>query len=654
MKLKDSIINLIGVGDKTENLLNKLDIFTNMDLINYMPHRYEFYQEALTISQSKYEDVVTIKCRMVKVVDNRKFKNIFVTKCQMSDGMDLMEVVFFNMPYIIETLRKECIINLRGIVDFEDNRYSMKQPTVFTQKQYEQIENSYQPVYELTKGVTSNLLRKLMRQVMPLLDEIEAMDFIKKTEGIIKMTKAQALLNIHFPSSKDSLIEARNYLVFEEFYNYFYQLQEFINNSSRIKNPHVIVRDNLVSRLIDSLPYKLTSAQERAWKDIGTDIGSDRVMNRLLQGDVGCGKTVLAYMSMIASVNNGYQAVLMVPTQVLANQHYEGLIELLEKSDIDIKVGLLVGATSAKDKKAIYEKASNGDLDIVIGTHALIQEEFKFKDLGMVIIDENHKFGVKQMETLSHKGNTPHLLSMSATPIPRTLSLVLYCDKDISTIDALPANRKAIKNCVVSAKSRNASYKFIKDEILKSRQAYVVCPMVDTSEDYEGLEDVVSYSKKISEYMGEGIKVEYLHGKMKANKKDDIMQRYLDGEIDVLVSTTVIEVGVNVPNATVIMIENAQQFGLASLHQLRGRVGRSDMQSYCIFVNTSNKSEANERLEVVNHSNDGFYIADKDLELRGGGDVIGVRQSGFAAFKIGNIFDDSYLLKEAKKLVANS
>ena len=400
-------------------------------------------------------------------------------------------------------------------------------------------------------------------------------------------------------------------------------------------------------RLLKDLPYRLTNAQLRTLEEVLGDLKSGSVMNRLIQGDVGSGKTIIAVLALLAVCENGYQGALMVPTEVLARQHYESVAELFAAHGVEKKVILITGSMAAKEKRLAYEKVASHEADIIIGTHALIQEKVVYDNLALVITDEQHRFGVAQREMFGNKGQMPHVLVMSATPIPRTLAIILYGDLDISVIDELPANRLPIKNCVVDKSYRPRAYRFIENEVKNGRQAYVICPMVEESEMIEA-ENVLDYTKALRENLP-GIRVEYLHGKMKGKEKNKIMEEFAAGNIQVLVSTTVIEVGVNVPNATVMMIENAERFGLAQLHQLRGRVGRGDKQSYCIMVNASGNKEKNRRLEVLNKSNDGFYIASEDLKLRGPGDLFGIRQSGDLEFQLADIYTDAVTLKKVSE-----
>ena len=414
---------------------------------------------------------------------------------------------------------------------------------------------------------------------------------------------------------------------------------------------YIIRETALAVRLKESLPYRLTRAQEQAFADVCRDMGGGFVMNRLIQGDVGSGKTIVAVLALLAAAENGFQGALMAPTEVLARQHFESITKLFADCGIEKRLVLVTGSMTAKEKREAYAAIASHEADIVIGTHALIQEKVVYDKLALVITDEQHRFGVGQRELLSGKGDSPHVLVMSATPIPRTLAIILYGDLDISVIDELPAGRRAIKNCVVDPGWRPKAYAFIENQVAQGRQAYVICPMVEASEMIEA-ENVVDYTKSLRKELPDCIRVEYLHGKMKAKDKNRIMEEFAAGEIQVLVSTTVIEVGVNVPNATVMMIENAERFGLAQLHQLRGRVGRGADQSYCIMINGSGDGDAAKRLDILNKSNDGFFIASEDLRLRGPGDIFGLRQSGDLEFRLADIFTDADVLKRASQEVS--
>ena len=457
-----------------------------------------------------------------------------------------------------------------------------------------------------------------------------------------------ALHEIHFPKDQEHLTTARRRIVFEEFFLFILSLRQLKEQTEGISNAFPIRAIWKTEEVIENMPYRLTNAQMRVWSELERDLKGHTRMARLVQGDVGSGKTILAFLSMIMTAENGYQSALMVPTEVLARQHYESLCALLKENGLtEYEPRLLTGSTKAKERREIYAGLEDGSCKMVIGTHALIQEKVQYSNLALVITDEQHRFGVRQRTALAEKGEPPNVLVMSATPIPRTLAIILYGDLSISVIDELPAKRLPIKNCVVNTSYRPKAYRFIARQVEMGRQAYVICPMVEESEGLEA-ENVTDYTQLLKKELL-GISVEMLHGQMKAAQKNEIMERFAAGEIQVLVSTTVVEVGVNVPNATVMMVENAERFGLAQLHQLRGRVGRGEYQSYCIFIRGNKDQETAKRLEILNHSNDGFYIASEDLKLRGSGDLLGTRQSGDMEFQMADIFRDADILQKASE-----
>jgi ATP-dependent DNA helicase RecG len=483
--------------------------------------------------------------------------------------------------------------------------------------------------------LTNNVVEKAIRQAIKLINISENMPKAV-IEKYALMDKKNAIINIHYPKEMKDMYSARKRLIFEEFFQFINVLRNLKENNKSSENTYILEEPKEVTRLIEHLPYNLTNAQIRTWNEIKEDIKSERVMNRLIQGDVGSGKTIISVFALITAAMNGTQGALMAPTEVLARQHFESIRAMLIENNIPAKPVVLVGSMTAKEKREAYHAIEMGEADIIIGTHALIQEKVKYKNLALVVTDEQHRFGVRQREAISEKGINPHIMVMSATPIPRTLAIIMYGDLDISIIDELPANRKPIANCVVGTDYRYNAYHFMEKQIEQGRQVYVICPTVEYSEAVEG-ENVIEYAEKLKHIFSPSIVVEYLHGRMKASEKNEIMERFSKNEIQVLVSTTVVEVGVNVPNATVMMVENAERFGLAQLHQLRGRVGRGRHQSYCIFINGSGKKDAAERLNILNQSNDGFFIASEDLKLRGPGDFFGVRQSGDFEFKLGDI-----------------
>ena len=505
------------------------------------------------------------------------------------------------------------------------------------------------PLIVASSGLTNNMVQKAVKQALKLVETEEFLpEKIRNKYGLEGLQ--QAIEHIHYPTDKNQLYSARKRLIFDEFFMFIYNIRNLKDKNTEIHNRHILEEPKEVKTLINNLPYELTNAQKRTWEEIKRDISSTKVMNRLVQGDVGSGKTIIAFFALITAALNNGQGAMMAPTEVLARQHYDNLIELIKEHNINVNPVVLVGSMTAKEKREAYKVIESGDADIIIGTHALIQEKVNYNNLTMVVTDEQHRFGVRQREAISEKGEHPHIMVMSATPIPRTLAIIMYGDLDISVIDELPANRLPIANCVVGTDYRPNAYDFMTKQIAKGRQVYVICPTVEYSEVVEG-ENVIEYAEKLKRIMPVSVNIEFLHGRMKQAEKNEIMDRFANNQIQILVSTTVVEVGVNVPNATVMMVENAERFGLAQLHQLRGRVGRGKYQSYCIFINGSGKKEALERLNILCKSNDGFLIANEDLKLRGPGDFFGVRQSGDFEFRLGDIMNDANILKQASEAV---
>lgn len=644
MEYNDRINVIKGIGEKTEKIFHKLGIRTVQDLIEHYPRSYEKYEKPVEIASLTEGSVFAIEASLCMTPRLKKVRNLQIVNVSVRDTSGMLSLTWFNMPFLQRSLRSGWHYIFRGKVVRKNGVLVMEQPVIYEREDYVKLWNVLQPIYPLTQGITNAAISKAMKGALDNLSL--AKDYIPKriTKEYALMDRTKAIKEIHFPKDRDNLLKARSRLVFDEFFLYALALRKLKEEKSRVSSEYRMEKIQECTNLIDHLPYALTNAQLRVWEEIKEDLCSEYVMNRLIQGDVGSGKTVLAILSLMMAVKNGYQASLMVPTEVLAKQHYHSLTEAL--ASFGVRIGLLVGSMTAKEKRETYESIKCHQLDIIVGTHALIQEKVEYDKLALVITDEQHRFGVKQREALLNKGGKPHVLVMSATPIPRTLAIILYGDLDISIVDELPATRLPIKNCVVDTNYRSSAYRFIDKQVAQGRQAYVICPMVEESEDIEA-ENVIEYSEVLKEALSKQITVEYLHGKQRPKDKNEIMERFALGSIDVLVSTTVVEVGVNVPNATVMMVENAERFGLAQLHQLRGRVGRGEYQSYCIFVCGSSSKEAWERLEILNKSNDGFFIAGEDLRLRGPGDLFGIRQSGEMEFRLGDIFTDSKLLKSA-------
>lgn len=649
MNEKTPLRELKGVGEKTEKLFQKIGITTAEELLRYYPRTYDIYEEPVEIASAEEDKTVSIRVTIATGIYINQVRNLQVLTTTVADASGRLPVAWFNAPYLRGTLKKGSVFILRGKITRKKGRPQMEHPEIFTPAAYEEIIHSMQPVYGLTKGLSNKMITKLVHQILdtrPLHGEYLPEEIRERYQ----LADANyAIRTIHFPKNMQELLTARKRLVFDEFLLFVLAIQLLKEKTEEAPNTFPMKPVWTTEEIIEGLPYDLTGAQKNVWHEIERDLSGHKLMSRLVQGDVGSGKTVIAFLAMVLSAENGFQSALMVPTEVLANQHYEGFLRLMEEQNIaSCHPVLLTGSTTARQKREIYQKIADGEVNVIIGTHALIQEKVEYKNLGLVITDEQHRFGVRQREALTTRGNPPHVLVMSATPIPRTLAIILYGDLDISIIDELPAKRLPIKNCVVGTSYRPKAYSFIEKQVQMGRQAYVICPMVEESEGLEA-ENVTDYARKLQEILPGEIKVEILHGKMKPKEKNRIMEAFASGEIQVLVSTTVVEVGVNVPNATVMMVENAERFGLAQLHQLRGRVGRGEHQSYCIFIQGNNEENTSKRLKILNESNDGFYIAGEDLKLRGPGDLFGIRQSGLMEFKIGDIYNDAGILKNASE-----
>ena len=642
-----SIETLKGIGEKTAKLFEKVGIRTIDDLLHYYPKGYDTYGEPKAIGELSEDETGAVEGFLKSGATGVHINGLSIVQATISDMTGKLRLVWYHMPYLKNTLRPDSHFIFRGRVIRKKNGLTMEQPQMFKPEAYEELLSSMRPVYAQTKGLGNKTITSAVEQALAI--RTLERDYLPASLRISNELAEYnfAIEHIHFPANEEDLRFARKRLVYDEFFFFLLAVRHLKEKRQNIRSPFHVEKQEECRRLLKDLPYRLTNAQLRTLEEVLGDLKSGSVMNRLIQGDVGSGKTIIAVLALLAVCENGYQGALMVPTEVLARQHYESVAELFATHGVEKKVILITGSMTAKEKRLAYEKVASHEADIIIGTHALIQEKVVYDNLALVITDEQHRFGVAQREMFGNKGQLPHVLVMSATPIPRTLAIILYGDLDISVIDELPANRIPIKNCVVDKSYRPRAYRFIENEVKNGRQAYVICPMVEESEMIEA-ENVLDYTKILRENLP-GIRVEYLHGKMKGKEKNKIMEEFAAGNIQVLVSTTVIEVGVNVPNATVMMIENAERFGLAQLHQLRGRVGRGDKQSYCIMVNASGNKEKNRRLEVLNKSNDGFYIASEDLKLRGPGDLFGIRQSGDLEFQLADIYTDAVTLKKVSE-----
>ena len=734
MIINKDIINLKGVGEKTQGLLNKAGVFTLHDLFYYYPRTYRKYSSPVNSLEEISETEPTaflVRITKAPTVKGRTKTPVTIIREHTSFGFPI-EIIFFRMPYLRSSLiiGKKYVffgmpknltdngqITINGTNAIAGNAIRLEQPEIFPKEKYVGETGSLQPVYPLVKGLKNNTVKKLVEESLVEPDVIEdhlPNELIQKNK---LLSLDEAIKSIHFPSSEDAYKEARRRLSYDEFLSFFLNSDMDLDEISVSKNEFVLSDFSYYEKMIKELPFDLTDGQKNALKDIRSDLKEEYQSERLIQGDVGSGKTMVAFLSMLIFVENHYQALMMAPTEVLAEQHYENFCKFIEDYSLPCEVVLLTGAVKGKKRKEVYEKIQNIDNLIIVGTNALLTETVPYREVGIVITDEQHRFGVKQRAALLEKnGKVPYSLLLSATPIPRTLSLILFKHMKVSLIKDLPANRLPIKNVVIGKDKRHTALNFILKEIRTGHQAYIICPLVESSEKTEE-ENVTEYFKKVADYYrnlglnvidGNKLKVQdkinyatsidssemdsidenrnlikndllntsfaenkyvsqnksaantenesgfknvislgILHGRMKDSEKNQVMELYAAHKIDILISTTVIEVGIDVKNATVIMIENAERFGLSQLHQLRGRVGRGDAQSYCIFMNLSKENKESERLKVINSSNDGFYIAEQDLKLRGPGDMLGIRQSGDMGFVLADLVADSDIMKEA-------
>ena len=636
-----------GIGPKKADKLNKLGIFTLKDLLYYFPRQFEDRNNLKKIAQLEDGEKVTIKAVISSINTFSPKEGMTLTKIDVKDETGSAKLVFFNKSYIKNTFRPGDSILVFGKVKKKFNNLEL------TSCELEYLTNSpkntcrFMPVYQLTYGVTNKEIMSIIRTVLEdkelIIQEYMPQRIIEK----YRLCSIDfAVRNIHSPSSKESLKIALYRIVFEELL--ILQLGLFVFKSGRNKEDGIKFETSKdLKKIISALPVKLTKAQNRALDEIIQDMNLEKIMNRLVQGDVGSGKTVVALLALANCVLNGYQGALMAPTEILAGQHYISLTESLK--DFGINVGLLIGSLTKKQKDTVLEQIKNNEIDILIGTHALIEDKVEFNNIGLVITDEQHRFGVMQRSKLSLKGANPDILVMTATPIPRTLALILYGDLDISIIDELPPGRQPIETIAIEKSKRDRAYNnLVRREVESGRQVYIVCPLVEESEAIEAKSAVELVEELRAEYFHD-LRLGLLHGKMKSSEKDEVMRLFKDKEIDILVSTTVIEVGVNVPNATLMIIENAERFGLAQLHQLRGRVGRGSHKSYCVLIYDSKTDVCRQRMAIMEETNDGFKISEKDLEIRGPGEFFGTRQHGLPELKVANLFKHIKILKLAQQ-----
>ncbi len=648
IKLDTSVQYVKGVGPKMYELLNKLGIYTIRDLIEYYPRTYEDRTKLKNVREfNKDENVLFIGTLIKPVTISYARKKKIVSTVVIDEEGNRAFLTWFNQIYIKDRLKEGNSYLFYGKVSFASpTRANVDSCSIYELSQLDKVQGLY-PIYSLTAGITQNYLFKLVTSIIIdkgiLLEDIFSNDFRRKY-GLAEIN--YAVNNIHFPKDYNMIQTARNRIIFEELFLFqlaLMKMKDIEMNTSKTN----VYKDLDCSEFLKVIPFELTNAQKKVVEQIKEDLASEKIMNRLVQGDVGSGKTMVAAIAMYIAVKNGYQAALMAPTTILANQHYLELSKYFEK--LNMKVEIITSSTTKKQKEKIVERLKNNDIDILIGTHSIIEDNIEFNNLGLVITDEQHRFGVKQRMKLSAKGNIVDTIVMTATPIPRSLAIILYGDLDLSVIDELPPGRKPVETFVVNDTYNQRVYNFLRKNIDQGRQAYVVCPLVEENEEL----DLNSVEKLYEEYKKEfsNYSVAILHGKMKNKEKDSIMQDFKDNKINILISTTVIEVGISVPNATVMVIENADRFGLAALHQLRGRVGRGSDASYCILKSNNRSAISRERLDTMRKSNDGFYIAKKDLELRGPGDFFGIRQSGMPEFKLANLLTDTKVLEKTQEAV---
>lgn len=645
-RLDQSVETIKGIGPKKLKLLGKLEIYRIRDLIYYFPKTYEDRRIRGTLRDASEGEVLGLKVKILERPSVQRLRGgMTVTKVLVTDGTEKAYLSWFNQNYMSNQFKAGEEMLVHGKVTVRGLIKEISSP-VYTKDFEDRLTvGGVVPVYGLTKGITNNDVMKFVKSVLPLSEDIEDLPgYIKERYGL--MSLPQSIRSLHFPEDRDDYLLARNSLAFDELMKLQLGLLLLKERRQVSKGAIAFKREDLTEEFKSGLPFELTGAQMSAIRDIQLDMESDIQMNRLVQGDVGSGKTIVGVFALLKAFRSGYQSAMMAPTEILAKQHHESLKGALEQ--YGLKVGLLVSNMKAKEKRNLIEEIKSGDIDVVVGTHALIEDYVEFEKLGLVITDEQHRFGVNQRARLSSKGDNPDVLIMTATPIPRTLALMIYGDLDITIIDEMPPGRKKIKTYGRSSSSRDKIYEFVRKQILTGRQAYVVCPLVEDSEKLD-LKSSTSVYEELSEKFRD-LRVGLLHGKMKAQEKDAVMEAFKSRSIDVLVSTTVIEVGVNVPNANVMVIENAERFGLSQLHQLRGRVGRGSYQSYCILINAGKGTVSKERIKTMEDTDDGFVISEKDLDLRGPGEFFGVRQHGIPELRIAKLPRDLKVLKDVQEL----
>lgn len=643
-----SIKTLKGIGDKNGSLFARLGIESLYDLLYYFPRDYKKMPSVNRINELREGEICACKIRIDNDLYFKKTSNNAVTTVSGFDETGKVGLTFFRVTYLRSVLKPGSEWVVLGLVKRKGSRYAFEMPDIFKVSEYYSKLENLQPVYPLTKGINSKTILKYVSETLNEYDKFEERIPKEASEEFKFPSLHKSFCNVHYPVNIEDYKIARDRLSFEEFYDFFEGINSVKDLNSSQKSDKVLIETAEYTRFMERLPFELTNGQKNALKDITDDLFGGFVMNRLIQGDVGSGKTIIAFIACLLAVTNGYQAAFMAPTEVLAGQHYKNFNGLIEKYELPIRLCYLSGSLNSSEKKKKFALISSGEVDLVVGTHALFQENVEFNNLCLAVTDEQHRFGVEQRNALMMKGENPHILSLSATPIPRTLASVYYTDLHVSVMSDKPSNRIPIKTGIRRKEESIDGLRFMYRKVKEGRQGIIVCPMIEENENSD-LTNVTDYYTYVKNLMPKDIRFGILHGRMKNNEKNRVMEYFASGEIDILISTTVIEVGIDVPNATVIMIENAERFGLSTLHQLRGRVGRGSYESYCILIDGSGKDEDNERLKVMTESDDGFYIADEDLRLRGPGDLLGVRQSGDINFRIADIYRDRILFVKAKE-----
>ncbi len=644
MKFSDDIKYIKGVGEARATAFRSIGVSTVGELLRFYPRAYEDWSKILPISQCVIGESVCIKGTVMFPVKNERVRGgMLIAKATVTDGEDVVAITFFNNKYIDKMLKSgEEYLFYGKIILGKFSAREMVSPMFIKSSQSMEI----RPIYPQTKSITSKTIQTTVQNALSSIEEIPEYLPESIVERYMLVSLDKAIRDIHFPTSDDDLQKARDRLIFDELFILQLSLLCLKNENTEIKTASIIKQD-YTNEFFSFLPFEPTNAQKRAVNEAVCDMQSGKQMNRLLQGDVGSGKTAVAAAIVYNSAKNGMQSALMAPTEVLATQHFETFNKLFK--DAGINCALLTGSTRAKEKKEVKERLKNGEIDLIIGTHALIQDDVEFSNLGLVITDEQHRFGVKQRTGLCSKGDNPHIYVMSATPIPRTLALIFFGDLNVSVLDELPPGRQKIETYAVKSGKRGSMFDFIRKHLDMGYQAYIVCPLVEESELVQGVMSAEEYYKK-AQLPFKKYKLDLLHGKMTPKKKDEVMMRFKSGETQLLVSTVVIEVGVDVPNAVIMVIENAERFGLSQLHQLRGRVGRGDAKSHCVLVTDATGEEAKARMRIMCETTDGFKIADEDLKLRGPGDFFGTRQHGLPKLRIADILTDTKILMQTQEL----